>query len=296
MSRDDCGCTRSSRTRRRTGRSGRRSRPGFEARARCRTCSVELQPWDGQAAEAQHRADGRQRAGRRAAATGHDSPVRRTERPAARQRRAVGRRTHVPAVGGGRVDRAGAGVRACRCTRPSRRPCTTASCSRRRASPSCRGRGTRSGPPRPSSPRAAIPVLDYSGSAEEPLNLTFYPLLWQAGGSVFNADGKKSAFVVTGRRCGAEVPGRPQGDERTAARRRDQAERPQGLPGRDRAGGDGPRGDRRGARNVIAAIGGENTAIGLPLQQKTRSTFGTPGGVVVAAHKDPARRNSCSPT
>ena len=39
-----------------------------------------------------------------------------------------------------------------------------------------------------------VPVLDYPGSAEETLNITFYPLLWQAGGSVFSADGRRSAF------------------------------------------------------------------------------------------------------
>lgn len=39
-----------------------------------------------------------------------------------------------------------------------------------------------------------VSVLDYSGSPETTLNLTFYPLLWQAGGTVFTEDGSDVAF------------------------------------------------------------------------------------------------------
>ena len=39
-----------------------------------------------------------------------------------------------------------------------------------------------------------IPVLDYAGDPEETLNLSFYPLLWQAGGQVFADDGTSVAF------------------------------------------------------------------------------------------------------
>ncbi|WP_411573502.1 ABC transporter substrate-binding protein [Streptomyces fradiae] len=41
---------------------------------------------------------------------------------------------------------------------------------------------------------AGVATLDYSASNEATLNLNFYPLLWQAGGSVFTEDGKKAAF------------------------------------------------------------------------------------------------------
>lgn len=37
-------------------------------------------------------------------------------------------------------------------------------------------------------------LLQYGASLEESLNVTFYPLLWQAGGRVFAEDGKKVAF------------------------------------------------------------------------------------------------------
>ncbi|QIZ97638.1 extracellular solute-binding protein [Leifsonia sp. PS1209] len=39
-----------------------------------------------------------------------------------------------------------------------------------------------------------IYVTNYFGSPDVTLNMTFYPLLWQAGGSVYNKDGSKVAF------------------------------------------------------------------------------------------------------
>ncbi|MFF7201416.1 ABC transporter substrate-binding protein [Streptomyces sp. NPDC008141] len=39
-----------------------------------------------------------------------------------------------------------------------------------------------------------VAILDYSASPEASLNLNFYPLLWQAGGTVFDESGKKAAF------------------------------------------------------------------------------------------------------
>ncbi|WP_372349258.1 extracellular solute-binding protein [Streptomyces sp. KL116D] len=37
-------------------------------------------------------------------------------------------------------------------------------------------------------------ATSYSGDTQQTLNMTFYPLLWQAGGDVFAEDGKKTAF------------------------------------------------------------------------------------------------------
>lgn len=39
-----------------------------------------------------------------------------------------------------------------------------------------------------------ISVMDYSGMTEQTLNLSFYPFLWQAGGTVFSEDGTDIAF------------------------------------------------------------------------------------------------------
>lgn len=124
-----------------------------------------------------------------------------------------------------------------------------------------------------------VPVLDYSGSPEEPLNLTFYPLLWQAGGSVFNADGKRSAFSspegVAALKFLVDLKAMNGLPRDVATRRSDLKDYPVAA-GRAAMAHAATAAE---ARNVIAAIGGENTAIGLPLQQKTRSTFGTPGAL-----------------
>ncbi|MEU1306265.1 ABC transporter substrate-binding protein [Streptomyces shenzhenensis] len=37
-------------------------------------------------------------------------------------------------------------------------------------------------------------AITYSGDTTATLNMTYYPLLWQAGGEVFSADGKQAAF------------------------------------------------------------------------------------------------------
>ncbi|MFE7130178.1 ABC transporter substrate-binding protein [Streptomyces sp. NPDC057638] len=42
--------------------------------------------------------------------------------------------------------------------------------------------------------KAGLSALDYSASNEASLNMSFYPLLWQAGGKVFADGGKKVAF------------------------------------------------------------------------------------------------------
>jgi ABC-type glycerol-3-phosphate transport system substrate-binding protein len=42
--------------------------------------------------------------------------------------------------------------------------------------------------------KKGIAVMDYAGSPEQTLNLSFYPLLWQAGGTVFSKDGKDVTF------------------------------------------------------------------------------------------------------
>jgi len=42
--------------------------------------------------------------------------------------------------------------------------------------------------------KQGVSVMDYVGNPEQTLNMSFYPLLWQAGGHVFSDGGKKVAF------------------------------------------------------------------------------------------------------
>jgi len=138
-----------------------------------------------------------------------------------------------------------------------------------------------------------IPVLDYSGSTEETLNLTFYPLLWQAGGSVFTADGKKSAFAspegVSALRFLVDLKAMNGLPKDAATKRSGLADDAMVTGGAAMAHAM----TESAARNVIAAIGAQNVAIGLPLQDKTRVTFGTPGGLSLlrgAKNPDAARK------
>ena len=39
-----------------------------------------------------------------------------------------------------------------------------------------------------------IDGFNYFASTDQTLNISFYPLLWQAGGDVFSKDGKSAAF------------------------------------------------------------------------------------------------------
>ncbi|MCR3751157.1 ABC transporter substrate-binding protein [Lentzea californiensis] len=133
-----------------------------------------------------------------------------------------------------------------------------------------------------------VPVLDYSGSTESTLNLTFYPLLWQAGGTVFSADGTKSAFDS------------PQGIE--ALRFLVDLENAGGLPDGAATKGSGPANEpvvtgraamahaatAAQARAVIAGVGEQDTVIGAPLRGRVQATFGMPGAVtLLRAAKNP---------
>lgn len=46
----------------------------------------------------------------------------------------------------------------------------------------------------PTLAKDGIAILDYGGNPEVTLNVTFYPILWQAGGSLFTEDGSDVAF------------------------------------------------------------------------------------------------------
>ncbi|KOV85409.1 hypothetical protein ADL03_11355 [Nocardia sp. NRRL S-836] len=124
-----------------------------------------------------------------------------------------------------------------------------------------------------------VPVLAYSGSAQETLNLTFYPLLWQAGGAVFSADGRRSAFSspegVAALRFLVDLKaanGLP----------RDVTTRQSSIKDDPVAMGQAAMSHvatAAQARNVMTGIGAGDTVIGLPLQGRVRATFGQPGAL-----------------
>lgn len=122
-----------------------------------------------------------------------------------------------------------------------------------------------------------VAVMDYSGSPNMTLNLSFYPLLWQAGGSVFTEDGTDIAFdgpegveALQFLMDLKEMGGLPE----------DAAVKENAVEG----GGLGNGTIAMGYANVkpeveamITAHGEENIVVGSPLMHKEQVSFGTPG-------------------
>jgi multiple sugar transport system substrate-binding protein len=138
-----------------------------------------------------------------------------------------------------------------------------------------------------------IPVLDYAGSTEETLNMTFYPLLWQAGGTVFNDEGTKSAFSS------------PQGVDALkflvdlkamGGLPRDAATKRTGSVDDAVAGGRAAMSHSMTsatARDVVRLIGAGNTVVGPVLRGREQVTFGQPGALSLlrtAKNPDAARK------
>lgn len=130
---------------------------------------------------------------------------------------------------------------------------------------------------------AGVATLDYSALPTSTLNLNFYPLLWQAGGSVFSEDGKKAAFN--------QAPGVEaltflttlfnQGAIPKSALSKGNVVADEALGKQEVAMGftNSP------ADAAVAATswGAGNVVIGLPLKGKEQVAFGTPGGLAINA-------------
>ena len=122
-----------------------------------------------------------------------------------------------------------------------------------------------------------IAIMDYAGNPKVTLNVTFYPLLWQAGGRIFTEDGTDVAFdgkegvatlkfLVELNKMGALPP--------------DAATKPNKVEGSPLAAG------KVAIRYMTsftqleqmrAALGEENVVLGKPLKGKKRVTFASPG-------------------
>ncbi|AIY02244.1 ABC-type sugar transport system, periplasmic component [Arthrobacter sp. PAMC 25486] len=122
-----------------------------------------------------------------------------------------------------------------------------------------------------------IAVMDYAGSPEQTLNLTFYPLLWQAGGTVFTEDGKDIAFdsaegvealqflvdlmesgglPIDAAVAGSKIDGAPIAGGKVAMRATTSLAELGLLRG---------------------ALGDENVVLGAPLKGNVQATYGNPG-------------------
>ncbi|HEY9329753.1 MAG TPA: extracellular solute-binding protein [Streptomyces sp.] len=125
--------------------------------------------------------------------------------------------------------------------------------------------------------KKGIAVMDYAGSPEQTLNLSYYPLLWQAGGTVFTKDGKDVAFDS------------PAGV--SALRFLVDLKKAGGLPADAATAGPAVEGapiakGKAAMRAVTslpelkqmrAALGEDDVRLGLPLRSTVRATYGNPG-------------------
>ncbi|WP_232661290.1 extracellular solute-binding protein [Pseudonocardia sp. TRM90224] len=127
-----------------------------------------------------------------------------------------------------------------------------------------------------------VPVLMYPGAPETSLNLSFYPILWSYGGSVFAPDGKSVAFNgPEGVRAlqmllDLQAAGGLPANAATLTNVIEGGPLSQGKSGFYHAAAN------IGAVQLGAALGPENVAVGLPIQGTKRVAFGIPGGLVLA--------------
>ena len=122
-----------------------------------------------------------------------------------------------------------------------------------------------------------VAAMDYSGSPEMTLNLSFYPLLWQAGGTVFTDDGSDVAFDGPEGHAALqflvdlqEVGGLPA----------DAATKPNNVEGGPLGTGTAAMGYAVTAPEVEqmkAGVGAENVVVGEPLSGVEQVSFGMPG-------------------
>lgn len=127
-----------------------------------------------------------------------------------------------------------------------------------------------------------IPILQYPGAPETTLNLSFYPILWSYGGTVFSADGKKAAFNGPEGVKALQVLLDLQAVGGLPANAATMTNVIEGSPLAQGKSGFYHAAANIGATQLGKAVGADNVAVGLPIQGTKRVAFGIPGGLVVA--------------
>ncbi|NUR91514.1 MAG: extracellular solute-binding protein [Nonomuraea sp.] len=127
------------------------------------------------------------------------------------------------------------------------------------------------------------PILFYPGGPETTLNLSFYPILWSNGGSVFAPDGKTVAFngpegvkslqTLLDLKAAGGLP-----ENAATATTTEGSALEQGKAGFMASAAN------IDAKKLAAAVGAENVVVGSPIKGSKQVTFGIPGGLLLAKH------------
>ncbi|MFS0894272.1 extracellular solute-binding protein [Microbacterium sp. 179-I 3D3 NHS] len=122
-----------------------------------------------------------------------------------------------------------------------------------------------------------IAVMDYLGTPEQTLNLSFYPFLWQAGGTVFADDGTTVAFDS---KAGVEALEFLVDLQEAGGLPADAATQSVGIEGSPLAAGTvgiRPTTSPAELAQMRAALGEDAVVVGPPLEGAEQTTYGNPG-------------------
>ena len=140
--------------------------------------------------------------------------------------------------------------------------------------------------------KKGIAVMDYAGSPEQTLNLSFYPFLWQAGGHVFTDDGADVAFDSPE---GVEALQLLVDLQREGALTPDAATDGPAVEGAPIARGEAA---MRATTSLTeygqlqAAVGDDSAALGLPLTDAEQVTYGNAGLLSLTSINDESNRQA----
>jgi ABC-type glycerol-3-phosphate transport system substrate-binding protein len=137
-----------------------------------------------------------------------------------------------------------------------------------------------------------IAVMDYAGNPEVTLNVTFYPILWQAGGRVFTEDGSDIAFDSPEGIAALEFLLELQemgGLPPEAATKNNSVE---GSPLSEGEVAMRIMTNRTELGQMRAALGEENVALGEPLTGAEQVTFANPGMLALTSINEEANREA----
>lgn len=138
-----------------------------------------------------------------------------------------------------------------------------------------------------------VAVMDYSGAPETTLNLSFYPLLWQAGGQVFSDDGKTVAFNSAEGKKALQFLLDLQKDKGLPS---DAATKSNVVEGSGLASGKTAMGyamTMADAKTMGKGVGESDVVVGSPLKDVDQVAFGLPGLLArTSISKDEASANA----